>query len=208
MPEGVLKGAGRIIGHGDTDAALPFLMHVVGAEKEIVFSVLPDHGRRPQGPPEPGNAVLRQHLVMLGPMHQVLRRKSVHEQLLLVGVRIRGIDPVFLVENHGLRVRIPAVEERIAARMGDLVGGAAPGDVLPQGFPVPADLEGMVAAVLEIGFPGVAGALETVHQQKLGLRIQRDGQGIEQHRRGGVRAPVHGIDSNRVAAAHEAGVLG
>ena len=95
-------------------------------------------------------------------------------------MRIRGINPVFLVEDDRLRVRIPALEERIAARMRHLIRLAPLGDVLPQGLPVPADLEGMVAAVLEIGFPGVAGALEAIDQQELGLRVQGDGQGIEQ----------------------------
>ena len=40
------------------------------------------------------------------------------------------------------------------------------------------------------------------------VRVQGDGQGIEQDRRGGVRAPVHRVDGDGVAAAHEAGVLG
>ena len=52
------------------------------------------------------------------------------------------------------------------------IGGAAGGDVFAQGLPVPADLEGVGAAVLEIGFPGVAGALEAIDQEELGLRVQ------------------------------------
>ena len=47
MPEGVLERAGGVVSHGDADAALPFLVHVVRPEKEVVLPVLPDHGRRP-----------------------------------------------------------------------------------------------------------------------------------------------------------------
>ena len=51
---------------------------------------------------------------MLCPGHQIRGREGIKKRLLAVGRRVRGIDPVLVVEHAHFRIGVSAFEHRIA----------------------------------------------------------------------------------------------
>ena len=106
----------RLIGHCDANAVdfFLFIVNIVGAKEEIVFPIALGYSRRLYRPVRPRDVVRVQNPAVFGPMNQIRRRKSVEEHLLVVLRGIGGIDPILIAENCGLRVGVPAFENRIA----------------------------------------------------------------------------------------------
>ena len=58
------------------------------------------------------------HVRMLGPVHQIPRRKRVEKDLLVIRRGVRRKDPVLVLEDPRFRVRVPSVEDGIRADRG------------------------------------------------------------------------------------------
>ena len=111
----ILERPCGVVRHGYAYAADLALMHVVRAEEEIILSILLYGGGGPQRTPQPLYARRVDDTLMLGPLHQILRREGVEEQLIVKWCRIGGIDPIGVAEDHTLWVGIAPLEYGVAA---------------------------------------------------------------------------------------------
>jgi hypothetical protein len=110
----ILERTRGIVGHGYTDAADLALVHVIRAEKEEILAVLLHDGGRPQSVTQPLYARVVDNALVLGPLHQILRRKTVEVELLAVRRRIGGIDPIGVAEHHALGIGVTPLENGVA----------------------------------------------------------------------------------------------
>ena len=112
--EQVLVGSLRTVRNGDAYAALPFLVHIIASEEEVIGLVLMNYGRRPHGLPYPFHLVIVDDAFVLRPIDEVPGRKCVQVSLLLVREGCRRENPVFLPENGSFRIGVLPRKNRVA----------------------------------------------------------------------------------------------
>ena len=103
------------IGNRYTNATHLAGMHIVRPEEQIVTSRMAYDGRCPHGPLGPTHFRRVEDGRMLRPSHQVLGRETVEEHLVFVHIAPRGINPIRVIVNDGLRIGIPTTKYRVAA---------------------------------------------------------------------------------------------
>ena len=114
LSQSINIGSLGLIRYSHTNTANFAFVHIVSAKEKVELIIGLYDSRGPQCHVQPGDVLLLQNVLVLGPVHQIRTAESIKVQLLFIRRTVRWEYPIFTRKNSSFGVCVPTLSNRIA----------------------------------------------------------------------------------------------